>query len=337
MSTITTIAGSDVVANSRATINTNFSNLNTDKVEGPSSSVDSEVALFNSTTGKIVKRASGSGIAKLTSGVLSVVTAPSGTIVGTSDTQDLTNKTLDTPVVKGWSGWQLYSAVTPTYTSADDPTYTITFAAVDLTSLLSVGMKVKFTNNSTTFYGFITAIAFSTNTVVTLYGGTDYDVANSAITNFYFSTDRAPHGFPLDPLKWTASATDTSMRTQATPTQNTWYNPGSITLSVPIGSWKLSFLANVDIDDASASTPQFRLTLSTANNSESDAAMTAAAHVVLNAGTRQGLAVYREKHVLLAAKTSHYLNIMTPTASVDNLNIRGDIGTTVISATCAYL
>lgn len=57
-----------------------------------SSSVDSEVALFSSTTGKIIKRATLSGIAKLTSGVLSVVTAPSGTIVGTTDTQTLTNK-----------------------------------------------------------------------------------------------------------------------------------------------------------------------------------------------------------------------------------------------------
>lgn len=42
-------------------------------VTGPASSVDSEVALFSSTTGKIIKRASGSGIAKLTSGVLSTV------------------------------------------------------------------------------------------------------------------------------------------------------------------------------------------------------------------------------------------------------------------------
>lgn len=43
-------------------------------VTGPASSVDSEVAIFNSTTGKIIKRASGTGIAKLTSGVLSTFT-----------------------------------------------------------------------------------------------------------------------------------------------------------------------------------------------------------------------------------------------------------------------
>jgi hypothetical protein len=60
-----------------------------------STSVDNEVALFSGTGGKIIKRASGSGIAKLTSGVLSVVAAPSGAIVGDTDTQTLTNKTIN--------------------------------------------------------------------------------------------------------------------------------------------------------------------------------------------------------------------------------------------------
>lgn len=41
-------------------------------VNGPASSVDGEVALFDSTTGKLLKRATGTGVAKLTSGVLSV-------------------------------------------------------------------------------------------------------------------------------------------------------------------------------------------------------------------------------------------------------------------------
>lgn len=58
------------------------------------SSVVGEVVLFSNTSGTQVGRASGFGIAKLTSGVLSTVTAPSGTIVGTTDSQTLTNKSL---------------------------------------------------------------------------------------------------------------------------------------------------------------------------------------------------------------------------------------------------
>ncbi len=68
-------------------------------VVGPAASVDSEVALFDSTTGKLIKRASASGIAKLTSGVLSAVTAPAGAIVGDTDAQTLSNKTLTAPVL----------------------------------------------------------------------------------------------------------------------------------------------------------------------------------------------------------------------------------------------
>lgn len=63
-------------------------------VTGPAASVDSEVALFSLTTGKVIKRASVTGIAKLTSGVLSAVTAPSGAIVGDTDTQTLSGKTI---------------------------------------------------------------------------------------------------------------------------------------------------------------------------------------------------------------------------------------------------
>jgi hypothetical protein len=43
----------------------------TGDVSGPASSIDSEVALFDGTTGKLIKRATGTGVAHITSGVLS--------------------------------------------------------------------------------------------------------------------------------------------------------------------------------------------------------------------------------------------------------------------------
>ena len=44
-------------------------------VTGPAASVDSEIAIFNSTTGKVIKRASTTGIIKATSGVISAATS----------------------------------------------------------------------------------------------------------------------------------------------------------------------------------------------------------------------------------------------------------------------
>jgi len=72
----------------------------TGDVTGPSLSVDSEIALFNSTTGKLIKRASTTGILKGTSGVLSAATAGTdyvapGGALGTPSSGTLTNCTAD--------------------------------------------------------------------------------------------------------------------------------------------------------------------------------------------------------------------------------------------------
>lgn len=63
---------------------------------GLTTSVDSEVMLFSGTGGKTVKRASVTGIAKLTSGVLSAGSAGTDYSVPTG-TETLTNKTLKNP------------------------------------------------------------------------------------------------------------------------------------------------------------------------------------------------------------------------------------------------
>ena len=87
MSTIVTRAGKGS-ALSYTEVDSNFTNLNTDKVEGQAASVDSEIALFSGTGGKTIKRATTTGILKGTSGVISAATAntdyltpPSGTAI----------------------------------------------------------------------------------------------------------------------------------------------------------------------------------------------------------------------------------------------------------------
>lgn len=78
-----------------------------------------------------------------------------------------------------------------TYSSADSPTFVIT-TSVDLTGIVGLGMKIKLTQ-ATTKYFIVTAI---TNNSITMYGGTDYTLTNSAISNVYYSMLKAPFGFP---------------------------------------------------------------------------------------------------------------------------------------------
>jgi len=237
----------------------------------------------------------------------------------------------------GWDGWQIADE-TWTYASADDPTFTFTISG-DKTGKYSVGMRLKLTQ-TTAKYFIITAVSYSSpNTTVTIYGGTDYDLANAAIASPYYSTQKAPLSFPLDPDKWTVETADTNDVTQASPTSGTWYNLGSITISVPIGAWNVSYQVAASVYKAAATSVSIYTTLSTANNTESDRELTHFGYQYFSTtqDTYLGVPMTRFKSILLASKTSYYLNAKTDITGIDQLRFWGHISTSVIRVVCAYL
>jgi len=221
---------------------------------------------------------------------------------------------------------------TLTYTSADDPTYVATVSGVDVTSDISVGMKIRLSQTTGgTKYFIVTAISFSTDTVITLYGGTDYNLENEAISTPVYSSVKAPYGFPLDITKWTQTTTSTSNSSQASPTQNVWYNLGG-NLVIPIGVWDVDYQI---IGRCTVASGSFKSTLSTTNNSESDADFST--FFSTTGGTDFNVPMSKQKILSLTAKSTRYLNMKTIVSSASTLAIRGDLGTTVIKAVCIYL
>jgi len=244
----------------------------------------------------------------------------------------------------GVDGW---TAITATGTSGtlDAPSFEISFDA-DMTGFIGVGDRIKLTQ-ATVKYFIVTKVgAFGGGaTIITCYGGTDYALVASgttAITLPYFSHAKTPFGFPATPDKWTVTVTDTTPRAQATPATNTWYNLGSVSISVPIGAWDVSYqLLPYAYRLGTANKVQIEVSLTTSTGGPftvSDSDFTVAIYGgLLSSDAELGLAVYTTKYLALATKTAYYIIsrvISTNMERVDNLNSTQPL---FIKARCAYL
>jgi hypothetical protein len=180
MSTITlrNVKGS---ALSFTEVDDNFTNLNTDKLEGVTSSVDGELTLWSSTTGKVLKRATITGLVKATAGVATTATAgtdyvaPSGAL-GTPSSGTLTNCTVDGTNPIGYRDLPAVGTKTGSYT----------LATGDVGKYVQIGSGGSITIPDATFAeGDIIAIANNTSSGVTItcsittayIAGTDTDKA----------------------------------------------------------------------------------------------------------------------------------------------------------------
>lgn len=246
------------------------------------------------------------------------------------------------PQITGWNplGEDLV------YVSVDDPTGVVKVEGKDITDKLSVGMRLRFTNGGNVINAIITAITFSVDTTITFLHEIDpadsqalYLLANSAITLPYFSSQKAPYGFPLSPAKWSVETTDTTSRGQSNPSGNTYYSPGDLSIVVPIGVWKLQYQIVAQMQSTNATTVLSGLVaLSTSTTSPSDPGLRCGIVMRGANGAMQHVAqVGKEKVLSLTSKATYYPIFASETTLVGNITFRNDIGTLYLTATCAYL
>lgn len=240
-------------------------------------------------------------------------------------------------VLSGPFGW-LAAEETWTYASSDSPTFTFTVPG-DKSTKYYPGMRIKLTQ-TTVKYFIITGVVYSSpNTTVTVYGGTDYTLANEAIIYPYYSSAKAPAGFPLDPTKWTVTVTDSTQRSKTTDiSDSTWYNiDAAAQISVPIGIWNVSYM--VYGSSSVTATPSWhsvRACLSSSSNSCSDN-LSLQEHLVLTDLHNNILSVATIK-VVTTAKTTYYVNIQcSASTAITLLRYYNDLYPMVIKAECAYL
>jgi hypothetical protein len=233
------------------------------------------------------------------------------------------------------TGWVL-DGNTWSYSSADAPTFILSINA-DMTGILGAGYRLKIYQDAGWKYFIVTVVGAYAGgaTLVTIYGGTDYTLTANAITYPYYSNVKCPLGFPLLETKWSVIITDTTKRTQLTPTALTWYNLGTISISIPIGCWNVSYNVALATEDTTEAEWSAYVGLSTANNTQGDAEFTN--FIRLKTTYYMQFVVTRSKILSLAAKTTYYLNTMANPAGLDAVHNRNDQSTLVLKAVCVYL
>jgi len=135
-------------------------------------------------------------------------------------------------------GW-IYDTDTWTYVSATS----FKIAGKNVAYRFPKGTKIKLVQSGSTKYFYVTAATFSTDTTVTITGGSDYTLASATISGQAYSYADAPQGYPFKDIhidvvrttaqsipdnSWTAISFDT-IRSEEKPATSSQWSSGSPT------------------------------------------------------------------------------------------------------------
>jgi len=253
----------------------------------------------------------------------------------------VTQATIKASISQGLSGSEtsLISAYSFNNTindlSANANNLTANGAAVATNADSPFGGQASGLISATLDYGIIQSVTFSTNTTVVVQVPEGCTIPTSGgVSAVSYSTQKAPYGFPAQRGKWVIESITKALGTQSSPTVNVWYNINSEQLNVPIGSWRLYYLGDAQANSASSSVT-YQMTLSTANNSESNSKLTGTLNMATHTNSETGF--YREDYIDTSSATPYYLNTRQTAGTSVTLYNTGTGSALCIEAENAYL
>lgn len=151
-----------------------------------------------------------------------------------------------------------------------------------------------------------------------------------------YSGIKVPYGFPAQPGKWVLQSIHNTVVTQTSTTSGVWYNVGSIQLSIPIGSWRVSNKETVEISIGANGFTAYKSTLSTANNSQSHSEFTISQYGSNSSTAHQGSS-FVTNNLDFSVATIMYALLASNGVGANGLSTQGSTSPSIVRAENAYL
>lgn len=232
--------------------------------------------------------------------------------------------------------------VQPTLVSSDDPSYELDFG-VDYSAFLTPRTKVRFDQNAIKRYGVVLDGDCEGIHILTRCDdpSADYNILNTTtygITNFEYSYDRVPVGFP-DDFAFILTQSFPSAPSVSSPTANAIYNVGGHYIDVPCGKWVVGYsaIALVDSESVSVNNVSCKVGLGTTNDSLIDSTVSRTRIGYSSSSTTNKYVestVSKNIPMELTEKTRIYLNLSAGSGIV-SMKLRGDVSPTILTAVFA--
>ncbi len=190
------------------------------------------------------------------------------------------------------------------------------------------------TISSTLDYGIVAKVTASTITVNVAEGCTI--PTSGGVSAVSYSTYKSPYGFPGQKGKWQLINIGTkAVATQSSPVASTWYNVNSWQTVAPLGEWQGILTASI-YGNRAAGANDVRMTLSTANNTQSDLNWSSALSIAPS-NTDFASQCTVSNSISTSAATTYYVNLSTAQVGLASISILGDRAAATLILDNAYL